>query len=143
MNRLQNLFLVASLLLAAPLLKAADPAATSASHPIVGTWTWVTFGGSCTETWQFRANQTMLSTSAEEVSEKKYTIAAKPDKHGFYKLVETVIRHNDKKDCSGVMGDGPGEKTTRFIQFSPQGEQLLVCQTAALTACFGPLKRVP
>lgn len=152
MNRLQNLSLVASLLLAAPLLQAAGPAATSYSHPIVGTWSWVTFGGSwswvtfggsCTETWQFRANQTMLGTSAEEVSEKKYTIAAKPDKQGFYKLVETVIRHNDKKDCSGVMGDGPGEKTTRFIQFSPQGEQLLVCQTAALTACFGPLKRVP
>lgn len=143
MNCLRNLFVVASLLATAPLLHAAGPPATSFGHPIVGTWSWVTFGSACTETWQFRQNRTLLSTSGQEVAEKKYEIAAIADAAGFYKLVETVVRQNDKKDCSGAVLDGPGEQSTRFIQFSPQGDKLLVCQTAALTACFGPLKRVP
>lgn len=145
MNRLRHLLALAALssLLTAPVLHAAGPPATSFGHPIVGTWSWVTFGGSCTETWQFRHNKTVLGTSGEEVTEKKYDIAAVPDAKGFYQLVETVIRQNDKKDCSGAVSDGPGEQTMRFIQFSPQGDKLLVCQAAALTACFGPLTRVP
>lgn len=143
MNCLRNLFLVASLLPGTPLLHAAGPPANAFGHPIVGTWSWVTFGGACTETWQFRHNRTLLSTSGQEVAEKKYEIAATADAAGFYRLVETVVRQNDKRDCSGALLDGPGEQHIRFIQFSPGGDKLLVCETAALAACFGPLKRVP
>jgi hypothetical protein len=143
MNCLRNLFVIAGLLAGTPLLNAAGPPAAAFGHPIVGTWSWVTFGGACTETWQFRHNRTLLSTSGQEVAEKKYEIAATPDAGGFYRLVETVVRQNDKKDCSGTLLEGPGEQNTRFIQFSPQGDKLLVCENAALTACFGPLKRVP
>lgn len=142
MNCLRNLLFVTGLLTAAPLLHAAGPPA-SFGHPIVGTWSWVTFGGSCTETWQFRHNRTMLGTSGEEVAEKTYEIASTPDASGFYRLVETVVRQNDKKDCWGAVLDGSGEQSTRFVQFSPQGDKLLVCRTAAFNACFGPLKRVP
>lgn len=143
MNRLRILLLVSGLLGAASPLLAAGPPAAAPGQPIVGTWSWVTFGGSCTETWQFRPNGTMLGTSGEEVAEKKYEMAATPDAGGFYRLVETVVRQNDKKDCSGALLEGPGEQSTRYIQFSPQGDKLLVCQTAALSACFGPLRRVP
>jgi hypothetical protein len=142
MNCLRTLLLVTGLLAVAPLLQAAGPPAALV-HPIVGTWSWVTFGGSCTETWQFRQNRTMLGTSGQEVAEKTYDIAATADAAGFYRLVETVVRQNDKKDCSGAVLDGPGEQNMRYIQFSPQGDQLLVCQTPALKACFGPLRRVP
>jgi hypothetical protein len=133
--------LVIALFGTTPLLHAASPAATF-GHPIVGTWSWVTFGGRCTETWQFRHNRTVLTTSGEEVAEKSYEISPTADAKGFYKLEETVVRQNDKKDCSGAMLQGAGELSTRYIQFSPQGDKLLVCQTAALAACFGPLKRV-
>lgn len=143
MNRLPTLLLWTGLLAAAPLLHAAGPSAPTVGHPIVGTWSWVTFGGTCTETWQYRPNRTMLGTSGEEVAEKIYDIAATPDAGGFYRLVETVVRQNDKKDCSGAVLEGPGEQSTRFVQFSPQGDKLLVCRTAALSACFGPLRRVP
>lgn len=143
MTRFQKISFAASLLLTAPLLLAQGVPAASFGHPIVGTWSWVTFGGACTETWQFRPNRTLLSTSGQEVAEKRYDIAATPDAQGFYKLVETVLRQNDKKDCAGATLEGPGEQTTRFIQFSPQGDKLLVCQGAALSACFGPLRRSP
>ncbi|MDO9360572.1 MAG: hypothetical protein Q7T70_16475 [Polaromonas sp.] len=112
------------------------------SHPLVGTWSWVTFGGSCNETLHYRANRTMLATSGQEVAEKRYEVAPAPDASGFYKLTETVMRQNDKKDCAGAMLDGPGEQSMRFIQFSPQRDKLLVCESAALTACFGPLSRM-
>lgn len=141
MNRTKKLLTLSCLLATSPLLFAAGPAATF-GHPIVGTWSWVVFGGNCTETLQFRANRTMLGTSAEEVTEKRYEIAATPDEKGFYRLVETVTRQNDKKDCSGTLSAGPGEQTTRFVQFSPQADKMLVCQAAALSACFGPLKRL-
>jgi hypothetical protein len=143
MNRLRNLFAAASLLVLMSPPWAAGPPVAAFEHPLLGSWTWVTFGGSCTETLRFQANRRVLGTSGEEVTEKQYEVAATPDARGFYRLQETVIRQNDKKDCSGVMAEGPGEQSTRFIQFSPQGDQMLVCQSAALTACFGPLKRLP
>ncbi len=134
---------LAVLLASAPCLHAAGEAASPRNHPIVGTWTWALFGGSCTETLQYRANRGALSTSGQEVAEKTYQVAAQPDAQGFYKLVETVVRQNDKPDCSGAMLEGPGEQSTRFIQFSPQQDKLLVCREASLKACFGPLTRVP
>lgn len=137
---MRTLFLTACLLSAAPLLHAAGEPAPA--HPLVGTWTWSLFGGSCTETWQYRSNRTMLGTSGQEVAEKTYEVAPLPDAGGFYKLVETVVRQNDKKDCSGALLEGPGEQSTRFIQFSPQRDKLLVCEKASLQACFGPLTRV-
>lgn len=138
---MRTLLLTACLLTAAPLLQAAgEPAPV---HPLVGTWTWSLFGGSCTETWQYRSNRTMLATSGQEVAEKTYEVSPLPDAGGFYRLVETVVRQNDKKDCSGALLEGPGEQSTRFIQFSPQRDKLLVCENASLKACFGPLTRVP
>lgn len=137
---MRTLLLMACLLTTAlPLRAAGEP---TPAHPLVGTWTWSLFGGSCTETWQYRANRTMLGTSGQEVAEKTYEVAPRPDAAGFYKLVETVVRQNDKKDCSGALLEGPGERATRFIQFSPRRDKLLVCENASLKACFGPLTRV-
>ncbi len=124
-------------------LHAADPLTPWDSHPLTGTWSWTLFGGTCTETYQYRPNRTVLATSGQEVSEKKYEVALAPDAHGFFKLVETVMRQNEKKDCSGTVPEGPGEQTIRFIQFSPQRDKLLICEEASLKACFGPLLRSP
>ncbi len=140
MIHLLKLLLISSLMAATPLLHAAGPAGPP-GHPLVGTWTWTLFGGSCTETFQYRPNRVMLGTSGQEVVEKSYAVSALPDAQGFYRLVETVVRQNDKKDCSGSLIEGPGEQSTRFIQFSPARDQLLMCQSASLAACFGPLKR--
>ena len=127
-KRLRTLFLTACLLSAAPLLHAAGEPAPA--HPLVGTWTWSLFGGSCTETWQYRSNRTMLGTSGQEVAEKTYEVAPLPDAGGFYKLVETVVRQNDKKDCSGALLEGPGEQSTRFIECRPQRDTLRGCEKA-------------
>ena len=140
MIRLLKLLFITSLMAITPLLHAAGPAALPV-HPLIGTWTWTLFGGSCTETFQYRPNRVMLGTSGQEVVEKSYEVSALPDAQGFYRLVETVVRQNDKKDCSGALLEGPGEQSIRFIQFSPARDRLLMCQIASLAACFGPLKR--
>jgi hypothetical protein len=140
---LKHLLLTACIALSAPMLHAAgEPAATTASHPLVGTWTWALFGGSCTETLHYRSDRTVLATSGQEVAEKTYEVTKAADAAGFYKLVETVVRQNDKKDCSGALLSGPGEESTRFVQFSPLADKMLVCQNASLKACYGPLVRV-
>ncbi len=142
MNFQPRLWILACLLQASSWAFAAGPAETP-SHPLVGTWSWVVFGGSCTETWQFRSGKTVLSTSGEEVTEKSYTITPAADAKGFYTLQETVKRGNGKKDCSGAVAGEPGESSTRFVQFSPARDKMLVCEAPALTACFGPLRRLP
>lgn len=141
-SRLQKLLFTACLLMTASALQAAGETAPASSHPLTGTWSWSLFGSSCTETWHYRSNRTVLSTSGQEVAEKTYEVAKLPDASGFYKLVETVVRQNDKKDCSGAVLEGPGEQSTRFIQFNPQGDKMLVCEKASLQACFGPVLKM-
>ena len=120
----------------------AAPASTTAPHPIVGTWNWLLFGGKCTETLQYRANGVLLSTSGDAVTEWRYTLGAAPGAKGFYKVIETSVRQNGKKDCSGDVVDEAGTEVEKFIQLSPTKDRLLVCKSESLTACYGPLKRI-
>lgn len=116
------------------------PAATRL-HPLAGTWSWSPFNSQCVETFLYRANNTMLGTSGEAVAEWNYTVTPQASDKGFYEVVETSRRHNGKKDCSGDTVDSAGLVNTRFIQFSPTRDRMLVCKTPTLEACFGPLKR--
>lgn len=111
-------------------------------HPIVSTWSWTQFGGKCMETFQYRADHSMLSTSGAAVTEGTYRITPQPDAKGFYTLVETSTRFNGKKDCSGDVVDQAGVESIKFIQLSPTRDRFLVCKAASLAACFGPLGRI-
>ncbi|MHB1249741.1 MAG: hypothetical protein ACYCZL_10155 [Polaromonas sp.] len=136
---MRKLFLLAALLGGL----AAAQVTTLAKHPIVGTWTWTLPDRPCTETWLYRANGTRLGSSGEEVVKGDFEITPIPSLLGFYRLVETVIEANGKRDCSGDLHEASSERVTRFIQFSPKLDQLIVCKAESLQACFGPLKRVP
>ncbi len=123
---------------------AADPPSRPASsglHPIAGTWSWTPFNSRCVETFQYRSNNTMLGASGEAVAEWNYTVTPQASEKGFYEVVETSMRQNGKKDCSGDTVDSLGLVNIRFIQFSPARDQMLVCRSPSLEACFGPLKR--
>ena len=100
-------------------------------------------GKSCTETLSYSANGTRQGSSGEEVTQSRYEVSAMPSLLGFYRLTETVTQSNGKRDCSGDLHEATGEPVTRFVQFSPQKDQLIVCKEESLQACFGPLKRVP
>jgi len=80
-------------------------------------------------------------TSGEEIAETEFRITAKPSRKGFYEWVDTIVKDNGKKDCSGQITD-VGRKTTTYIQFDPPGQRFIVCQAESHDACFGPLRRV-
>lgn len=100
-------------------------------------------GKSCVETWQYRADGTRQLSSGDELSQARYEISAQPSLLGFYRLVETVTQASTKPDCAGDLHEATGESLTRYLQFSPRHEQLIVCREESLKACFGPIKRVP
>lgn len=123
---------------------AAEPLSPApAPHPLTGRWSWTLPEKACTEQLQYRANGTRLGSSGEETTQSRYEVAAIPSLLGFYRLTETVTESNGKRDCSGDLHAAPGESVTRFIQFSPRKDQLIVCREESLKACFGPLKRLP
>ena len=121
---------------------ASAPAASTATHPLVGTWSWTLPGKTCAETWQYRTDGRRLGTSGEEVTQADYLVSATATSSGFYPLTETVTNSNGKRDCSGDLHADGDESVVRFIQFSPKRDQFIVCKAASLEACFGPLKRV-
>jgi hypothetical protein len=140
-----------SLALEAPAYAAGElPPAKGA--PIVGSWSWQGFDGRCSETFQYRANGTLLTTSGQALKASTFDVSPQADAKGFYHVVETRTQSNGKPDCAGDIarnnGDGTGieaeeaQKTDLFIQFNPARDRLIVCRTASLDACFGPLSRV-
>lgn len=139
-RRLTALLGVAAL---CPLLAQAAGESVPVAHPLVGTWSWTLFGGTCSETYHYRSNGTLLSISGEAVTEWLYSVSALPGAQGFYKVVETSTRQNSKKDCSGDVVDEAGTSNTKFIQLSPTRDRFIVCKAESLAACFGPLTRNP
>lgn len=134
---------LATACLSASQAQTATTNATSTTNPIVGTWSWTLFSGTCTETLQYRADGVLLSTSADAVTEWRYTASNMPDAQGFYKVDEISTRHNAKKDCSGDAVDEMGLDTVKFIQLNPTRDRLIICKTPSLQACYGPLQRLP
>jgi hypothetical protein len=132
--------LLVSAFLGAAASHAADAPAPGL-HPLTGTWSWTAFGSKCVETFEYRSTKTMLSTSGEAIAEWNYTVTPNANDKGFYEVVETSMRHNGKRDCSGDTVDSTGIVNIRFIQFSPARDRMLVCREPSLAACFGPLRR--
>ena len=116
-------------------------AQVGSTHPVVGSWSWTLFNGSCAEALQYRADGVLLSTSGDAVTVWRYSASPAADAQGFYKLLETSTRFNSKKDCYGDVVDEQGQELARFIQLNPAKDRLLICKTASLAECYGPLKR--
>lgn len=142
LSLLASAFFSAGALFGAGVSHAADaPTAAPGLHPLAGTWSWTAFGGKCVETFQYRTIGTMLSTSGEAVSDWNYTVTPNANDKGFYEVVETSMRNNAKKDCSGDTVSATGLVNIRFVQFSPARDMILMCREPSLAACFGPLRR--
>ena len=120
---------------------AAGAAQLRRDHPIIGTWKITLPDGSCTETYRIRADGTTLVFSHEEVAESTFVITDQPDKNGFYKEVDTLVKDNGKHDCSGTVTK-PGRAVTNYLQFHPDGDMFLMCVERNLERCIGPFVRV-
>ncbi len=111
------------------------------SHPVIGTWRITMPDGSCSETYRIRADGTTLVFSNEEVAESTFAISDQPDKQGFYKEVDTIVRDNGKRDCLGDVTE-VGRAVTSYLLFHPSGDMFLMCVERRTDKCIGPFVRV-
>ena len=155
----QTLFrlFLAPVLTAFTALAVAQALDVPAAHPLVGVWRSAMLAApaaaasgaaaaagkpvACTETMDYRVNHIRLGTSGKEITRATYDVAAKPSADGFYRLTQTVLESNGQPDCAGDLHSKADDTLVRFIQFSPQKDQFIVCQSASLGACFGPFRR--
>lgn len=115
-----------------------------ATHRLYGKWSWTYSKNNCTEVYDYRQDNTTSVTSGEEVAESSFTISNKPDLNGFYRMTDVVKKSNGRTGCDGEPGGTPiGHEVTIYIIFHPTKEEMLICQTPSLDACFGPLQRLP
>jgi hypothetical protein len=128
-------------LTAMPAATGAAIAAVRGDHPIIGVWRITLPDGSCSETYRIRADGTTLVFSNQEVAESSFTVADQPDKDGFYKEVDTIVKDNGKPDCSGAITK-PGQAITNYLQFHPSGNMFVMCAERSLERCIGPFVRV-
>lgn len=116
---------------------------SSPTHRLYGVWTWTYSKNNCTETYNYRSDNTTVVTSGEEVAESRFTVSDQPDLKGFYRMTDTVTKSNGRTGCDGQPGGSPiGHEATLFILFHPTKAEMLICQDASMNACFGPLRRL-
>lgn len=119
----------------------AQAAPLRADHPIIGTWRIVVPDTDCSETYRIRADGTTLVFSNEEVAESTFTVSDQPDRNGFYKETDVIVKDNGKPDCSGAITK-PGRSVTSYLQFHPGGNLFVMCVAPNLERCIGPFIRV-
>lgn len=133
-----RLFTLAAAALAAAGAGAAPP---SPKHPIIGLWRVRVANTACVEEYRFQPNGRVHVTSAEEVAESRFEIAADPDAAGFYRMVDTLEQDNGKADCSGNVTP-VGNKVESWVRFDASGHRFVICADASLDRCIGPFERV-
>ena len=157
MHQTLSRFLMVPVVTAFTALAAAQSPVVPAAHPLVGVWRSTVVATpaaaasgagplaskpvACTETMDYRANHVRLGTSGKEITRATYEVPAKPSADGFYRLAQTILEANGQPDCAGDLHTKADDTLVRFIQFSPQKDQFIVCQSASLLACFGPFRR--
>jgi hypothetical protein len=109
-------------------------------HPLIGTWQLSLPGTPCIETYEYRADGSAHTLSAQEETDTQYRVTATPDAHGAYVLTETILKSNGKRDCSGQLTP-VGRAVTLYL--APLRGGFLMCFDAALQSCVGPMTRVP
>ena len=119
---------------------AEPPSPPAPQHPLIGTWQLSLPGTKCIETYEYRADGSAHTLSAEEQTDTQYTVSATPDAKGIYVLTETILRSNGKRDCSGQLT--PVGRAVR-LYLAPLRGGFLMCFDAALQGCVGPMTRVP
>ncbi|HET8870607.1 MAG TPA: hypothetical protein VFM48_09180 [Aquabacterium sp.] len=115
---------------------------SAADRPTLnGTWQYRARGSSCADQYYFRSDGTLMIQSGHEVTENTYTLAEQPDKSGFYKFDIEVTQTNGKRDCQGNQTP-VGRQSGSYLRFQANGDRLILCRQANLTACMGPLIRL-
>ena len=111
-------------------------------QPLLGNWQWVNSENSCTETYQFNADNTVQIISGDEISDAEYHLSDKLTDRGFYTLTLKILKDHGGQDCAESLADNTGDVYHKFVMFHPSGEQYVSCDKETIEECVGPLKRI-
>jgi len=108
---------------------------------LVGKWAWKLRSG-CKETYEYRADGTLSTTSGAEKTDETYTVSETSEPGVFYyKLTTKVTKDYGGKDCAESEEDSTGQEDTTYVLFAASGKTAFVCSETSLKHCFGPLIR--
>jgi hypothetical protein len=111
-------------------------------HPLIGKWQWTRTANNCTELYDFRKDGTVPVTSGAERTENIYSVAASPDRNGFYKATMRTTKDYGGRDCIDNEAESTGHQTTIYIVFDAAKTKQRMCFDASLARCIGPLRRL-
>ena len=100
-----------------------------------GSWSWQT-STNCIETYTFNKNGILQIKSGDELTDNTYQII-KPKEPGFLaKLLFKTIKDYGGKDCANSATDSTGQSAEMYIGISPDGTEMLNCDTADGKDCW-------
>ena len=109
-------------------------------HPIIGAWALAADDNGCTEIYRISREGTSLVTSADEVAQTRFEVSDQPSSKGYYKWVDTIVKDNGKKDCSGNVTKP--HTTTSYILMSETRKAFISCRNESTKACIGPFVKI-
>jgi len=109
-------------------------------HPLIGAWALRAGDTGCTEIYRISREGTSLVTSADEVAQTRFEVADQPSAKGYYKWVDTIVKDNGKKDCSGNVTKP--HTTTSYILMSETRKAFISCRNESTKACIGPFVKI-
>ena len=109
-------------------------------HPLIGAWALRADDGGCTEIYRISREGTSLVTSADEVAQTRFEVSDQPSTKGYYKWVDTIVKDNGKKDCSGKVTKP--HTTTSYILMNETRKAFISCQNESTKACIGPFVKI-
>jgi hypothetical protein len=125
---------------AAPPGTASAPVMLRADHPLIGAWALKSRDGGCTEIYRIAREGTSLVTSADEVAQTRFEVSDRPSAKGFYKWVDTIVKDNGKKDCSGQVTKP--HTTTSYVLMNESNNAFISCQNESTRVCIGPFVKI-
>jgi len=123
-----------------PEAKAPEPKALRSDHPLIGAWALRAGDTGCTEIYRISREGTSLVTSADEVAQTRFEVADQPSAKGYFKWVDTIVKDNGKKDCSGNVTKP--HTTTSYILMSETRKAFISCRNESTKACIGPFVKI-
>jgi hypothetical protein len=117
-----------------------EPKQLRADHPLIGAWALRTDSTGCTEIYRISREGTSLVTSADEVAQTRFEVSDRPSAKGFYKWVDTIVKDNGKKDCSGQVTKP--HTTISYILMNETNKAFISCENESTKACIGPFVRI-
>jgi hypothetical protein len=119
---------------------ASAPTVLRADHPLIGAWALKSPDGGCTEIYRISREGTSLVTSADEVAQTRFQVSDRPSAKGYYKWVDTIVKDNGKKDCSGQVTKP--HTTTSYVLMNESNNAFISCQNESTRACIGPFVKI-